>query len=145
MDEKEKIEAYFASHREEMVQDAMKLIRIASTRGEMEPGMPYGPGPRQALDAAMELARAAGFSTRLYDDCVGAVDLQPGPRGLDILAHLDVVPVEDNWTMCQPFAPKVVDGKLYGRGAQDDKGPAIVYPRAGTAVAAECAPGAGNR
>lgn len=73
----------------------------------------------------MELARAAGFSTRLYDDCVGAVDLQPGPRGLDILAHLDVVPVEDNWTMCQPFAPKVVDGRLYGRGAQDDKGPAI--------------------
>ncbi len=125
MDEKAKIEAYFASHREEMVQDAMKLIRIASTRGEREPGMPYGPGPRQALDAAMELARAAGFSTRLYDDCVGAVDLQPGPRGLDILAHLDVVPVEDNWTMCQPFAPKVVDGRLYGRGAQDDKGPAI--------------------
>ena len=40
MDEKAKIEAYFASHREEMVQDAMKLIRIASTRGEREPGMP---------------------------------------------------------------------------------------------------------
>lgn len=45
MDEKAKIEAYFASHREEMVQDAMKLIRIASTRGEGEPGMPLWAGP----------------------------------------------------------------------------------------------------
>ena len=125
MDYKKQIETYFEIHREELVQDVMALIRIDSTRGAAVPGMPYGPGPRQALDAALALARQAGFPVRLYDDCVGTAELAAGPRGLDILAHLDVVPVEDNWTACPPFEPKVVDGRLYGRGAQDDKGPAV--------------------
>ena len=112
MDYKKQIETYFETHREELVQDAMALIRIDSTRGAAFPGMPYGPGPRQALDAALALARQAGFPVRLYDDCVGTAELAAGPRGLDILAHLDVVPVEDNWTACPPFEPRVVDGRL---------------------------------
>jgi len=46
-------------------------------------------------------------------------------KGLDILAHLDVVPVTEDWTVTQPFEPKLVDGRIYGRGTADDKGPAI--------------------
>lgn len=121
----QKIAAYFAAHREELVHDAMALIAIRSERGEAAPGAPYGTGPRQALDAAMALAEKAGFSVKYYGDCVGTADFQSGERGLDILAHLDVVPAEDNWTVCHPFEPCVTDGRLYGRGAQDDKGPAV--------------------
>lgn len=41
-----------------------------------------------------------------------------------IVGHLDVVPVGDGWTF-EPFNSKVFDGKLYGRGTTDDKGPVI--------------------
>ncbi|MBQ7656352.1 MAG: Sapep family Mn(2+)-dependent dipeptidase, partial [Clostridia bacterium] len=43
---------------------------------------------------------------------------------LAILAHLDVVPVGDGWTK-EPFGAERTDGKIYGRGTSDDKGPAV--------------------
>ena len=73
----------------------------------------------------MELAKEAGFSVTNYDNYVMAADLGPQPAELDILAHLDVVPVSDSWTVTQPFEPLVKDGKIYGRGTADDKGPAV--------------------
>ena len=36
--------------------------------------------------------------------------------------HYDVVPGGSGWTVTDPFTPKIVDGKLYGRGAIDMKG-----------------------
>lgn len=36
--------------------------------------------------------------------------------------HVDVVPANNGWSVTDPFEPKVVDGKLYGRGAADMKG-----------------------
>lgn len=47
-----------------------------------------------------------------------------GEELLGILCHVDVVPVGDSWTH-PPFKGEVVDGKLYGRGAIDDKGPTM--------------------
>ncbi len=39
-----------------------------------------------------------------------------------ILTHMDVVPPGDvdKWTVTKPFEPRVVDGKLYGRGSEDN-------------------------
>lgn len=44
-------------------------------------------------------------------------------RTLIFNGHVDVVPTgrEDMWRVTQPFVPKVVDGRLYGRGAGDMK------------------------
>ena len=48
-------------------------------------------------------------------------DKAPGKPTVLIYAHYDVQPVkESEWTI-PPFAPKVVDGKIFGRGASDDK------------------------
>ncbi|MFW0118946.1 acetylornithine deacetylase [Rothia sp. P5764] len=42
--------------------------------------------------------------------------------GLVLSGHTDVVPVEGQaWTVTAPFSPRVVDGKLYGRGVSDMK------------------------
>jgi len=43
------------------------------------------------------------------------------PR-LWILTHLDVVPPGDpgKWTVTEPFSPLVKDGKIYGRGSEDN-------------------------
>ncbi|MFH1436653.1 MAG: M20 family metallopeptidase [Pseudomonadota bacterium] len=47
-----------------------------------------------------------------------------GP-GLVLSGHIDVVPAgdPDQWTVTRPFEPVVRDGKLYGRGSADMKGP----------------------
>ncbi len=37
-----------------------------------------------------------------------------------ILTHLDVVPPGEGWTVTEPFKPLVRDGKVYGRGSEDN-------------------------
>lgn len=117
--------AYFASHRQELVDDICRLVAIESVGGEAQPGMPYGVGPARALHTAMELAQRMGFSATDYDGYVLTVDMNDKPAQLDILAHLDVVPGGEGWTVTTPFAPVEKDGLLYGRGVADDKGPAV--------------------
>jgi succinyl-diaminopimelate desuccinylase len=41
-----------------------------------------------------------------------------------ILCHLDVVPAGEGWNT-PPFKATISDGKIFGRGAIDDKGPAV--------------------
>lgn len=122
---KEQIQAYFAQHADEMIEDVKTMVRIRSDKGPAAPGAPFGPGPDAALRQFLTMAADKGFSVKNYDGYVGTVDLNDGPAQLDILAHLDVVPVANNWTVCDPFDPIVKDGKLYGRGSSDDKGPAV--------------------
>ena len=122
---KEKIEKYIDEHKEEITEDILKLVRIKSDKGIPEKGMPYGQEPAQALLAALQRAADFGFKTVNHENYVGTVDMNDLPPCLDILAHLDVVPAADDWKVTQPYEPVVKDGKLYGRGAIDDKGPAI--------------------
>ncbi len=122
---REKIDAYIDSKKEEMLQDLSDLMRIDSQRGEAKPGMPYGEGPAKVLDEAGKLMDRLGLSVKNYDNYVVVGDYGEGEKVLDILAHLDVVPVSDQWTVTDPFEPKVVGDRIYGRGSSDDKGPAI--------------------
>ncbi len=120
-----KIDQWFEEHREELVQDIMRLCRIRSVRGESSEGLPYGEGPAKALEEALRMAEDMGFSTRNYENYVGTVDYNDKETELLILAHLDVVPEGTGWSVTGPYEPKVVDGKLYARGSADDKGPAV--------------------
>lgn len=122
---REKIDAYIDAHTEEMLEDICELCRINSEKMPYEEGMPYGPGAAEALDAAMDMAEGYGFEVTDYDGYVGCVDMNEHPKQLDILAHLDVVPAGEGWQITKPFEPIIKDGKLYGRGTADDKGPAV--------------------
>ena len=123
---KKQIDEWIDSHADEMVKDLSTLMRIPSVRGQAQDGMPYGPEPARALEAMKDLMDTYGLHTRNYENHCVTGDLDPGKeKTLDILAHLDVVPVSDTWTKTQPFEPYVEGDRIYGRGSCDDKGPAI--------------------
>lgn len=120
------IDEYFNKNKDSMLKDICKVIRIKSDRQEVKEGMPFGEGVVRALEEALSIAKNMGFETKNYDNYVGTVDFNNKEKALDILAHLDVVPASNEWTITEPYNPIIKDGKLYGRGAADDKGPAIV-------------------
>ena len=101
-----------------------QLVEIPSVKGKPEQSAPFGAEPRRALDKMLEICREHGFVTGCHDNVMGTADYAPsGKVGLGILCHLDVVPAEPlNWS-CPPFQLTRRDGKLFGRGVIDDKGP----------------------
>lgn len=125
MNDQERILQYIDEHAEEMVADTMELCRINSEKGEEEEGMPYGKGPCEALHKAAEICGRYGFTVTNYDNHVITADLNDQERHLDILAHMDVVAAGEGWTVTKPYEPIVKDGKIFGRGSSDDKGPAM--------------------
>ena len=52
----------------------------------------------------------------------GSWDKAPGKPTVIIYGHYDVQPVKESEWENPPFAPIVKDGKIFGRGASDDKG-----------------------
>jgi succinyl-diaminopimelate desuccinylase len=83
----------------------------------------------------------AGFAVRRVEHAPGKPNIvaelgaKDGPR-LCFNAHLDVVPIGDEaaWTY-PPFGAEVVDGRVYGRGAGDDKASVTAQVMAGVALA----------
>lgn len=112
------------SYREDMIQSLQELIRIRSVEGEPRENMPFGEGPYQALNYMLNLAKSMGFQTLNVDNYAGHIDLGSGEETVGILVHVDVVPEGEGWTY-PPYGGEIHDGKIYGRGAIDDKGPAI--------------------
>lgn len=112
------------SMREEIILAVQKAVRIDSVRGQTESGAPYGRGPREALDDALALGERLGFRTGNLDHRVGWVEYGSGAEMVGVLGHLDVVPAGEGWTY-PPFGAEIHDGRLYGRGVLDDKGPVI--------------------
>lgn len=121
----EMIESYFSAKESDLVEAVSRLVSIPSTKGDAQPGMPFGPGPAAALEEAVQMALELGLSVKNLEGYVGVADLNDLETQVHILAHLDVVAPGDGWTVTEPYTPKLVDGLLYGRGTDDDKGPLV--------------------
>lgn len=129
MDEKEllrQIDAFVENNRENVIRDMKTLVDINSVQGVPEPGAPFGPGPRHALEAALGIAAAMGLNTGNCEGYVGYADL-PGKKTdqIALVTHLDVVPEGKGWTE-NPFRMILKEGYAIGRGTADDKGPAVI-------------------
>ena len=120
----------FMNNFDEMKESLKKLVSFPSVQGDPLPDKPFGEGVYNALEYFLSLAESFGFKTVNYDNYIGEVDYGEGKTEKDeiaILAHLDVVPAGDlsAWKY-PPFEATETDGKIYGRGTTDDKGPAMV-------------------
>lgn len=113
-----------ARRREEMLQSLQESIWIRSVQGPAEPGCPYGRGVRQCLDHALAAADKLGLAWGHMDHQVGWCEYGEGTEMVAVIGHLDVVPEGEGWSV-DPFGGEVLDGKVFGRGAIDDKGPTI--------------------
>ncbi len=120
------IREFFRDNESAILADIRRIVAVESVRGEAAPGAPFGPGPRRALDVALEIARSHGLEGRVLGDRMLVIEAGEGEPELAILAHLDVVPPAGEWTVTGPWEMRLLDGKLYGRGVIDDKGPAMV-------------------
>ena len=111
---------------DEMVTTLNKLCSFKSVAQRTEdPENPYGEEVRKALDFMLETCSDMGFRVKNLDNQVGYAEIGEGEEIFGILAHLDVVPVGSGWDY-EPWAATLgEDGKLYGRGVVDDKGPAV--------------------
>lgn len=104
------------------IADLLTLIKIESVQSDPLPNAPFGKKSRDALDFYLGLAQSMGFSTYDVGGYAGEIDYGDGEETVGVLAHLDVVPLGEGWTKEQGT---VSDGRIYGRGAVDDKGPAM--------------------
>ena len=108
--------------KEDIVKSTQEIIKIKSTESEAKPGMPYGEGVSNALECALNTAKRLGLHTVNLDGYVGYAEYGQGEDYVLALGHLDIVPAGDGW-IYPPYGAEIHDGKMYGRGTTDDKGP----------------------
>ncbi len=120
-----KIDSLIEGWREEIYKTLKGWIAIDSTLAEPAgEGKPFGENVSRALALALSDAEAMGFEVRNVDGYAGEISLGRGEQTMGMLAHLDIVPAGDGWTH-DPFGCERAEGRVYGRGVQDDKGPAV--------------------
>jgi acetylornithine deacetylase/succinyl-diaminopimelate desuccinylase-like protein len=112
------------------------LIRGALERLVAVPSIAFKGFPREPLDQAAaiveELLREAGAAEIRSVDVPGEpptilADFPgPGPTVL-LYAHYDVQPAPPDGWETDPFTPTLIDGRIYGRGAADDKSGIVAH------------------
>ena len=121
---REEISALIDSYREEFVRTLQEWVRIPSVKGEPAEGAPFGKEIGRMMEKAMQTAADMGFAVRGFDGYACDATLGNAPEVLGVLGHLDVVPVGDGWVKA-PFGAEIENGRIYGRGTNDDKGPTL--------------------
>lgn len=114
-------------YKEEAINILKDLISFESVLDEYNPNSdaPFGLENKKALEYLLNLGNNDGFTTKNVDNYAGHIEFGSGDDILGILAHLDVVPVNKAEWDSYPFKLDIRDGKMFARGAIDDKGPLV--------------------
>jgi len=123
------LSGWIDAHRTEIVETTRAMLRIPSVEGDAAPGAPFGAETLYALKYGLQVAAHYGLTGKNVDGyAVHAEWTAPGVAAdapiAGVLAHVDVVPPGTGWSH-PPFGAEIADGKIYARGAMDDKGPAM--------------------
>lgn len=116
--------------KDQLLKDTQEFLKIKSVLDEenSEVSAPFGRGIKEALDFALAKSESFGFTVKNVDGYAGHAEIGEGDELVGILCHVDVVPEASGWTS-PPYAAEIRDGKIFARGALDDKGPtmAVIY------------------
>ncbi len=118
------------------------LVRLPSVAF---PGFPAAPVEQAGAAVARLLTDAGLPNVRMMDvprapqAVFGERPAQPGAPTVLLYAHYDVQPAgpDEAWTS-KPFEPTERDGRLYGRGAADDKSGIVMHAGALLALGEDC-------
>ncbi|MFC4321146.1 dipeptidase PepV [Litchfieldia salsa] len=115
-----------SKYRKEIIEDTQNFLRIKSVLDESEASVtaPFGNGINEALEFLLKKGSSEGFQVKNVDGYAGHIEMGQGEEIVGILCHVDVVPEGDGWTS-DPFGAEIREGKIFARGAIDDKGPTI--------------------
>lgn len=110
-----------------ILKDLTDLIKINSeltTFDEKRTEAPFGEGIDEALTYMLNLGKRDGFKTLNADHYAGHIEYGDQDEYVGMVGHLDVVPAGSGWSF-PPYGAVIHDGKMYGRGTEDDKGPTL--------------------
>ncbi|XP_077599323.1 cytosolic non-specific dipeptidase [Stigmatopora nigra] len=131
---------YVDEHQDLYVERLAKWVAVQSVsawphkRDEIKKMMEMGAkeidrlgGTVEMVDVGMQML-PGGDEIPLPPIILGRLGSDPGKKTVCIYGHLDVQPanIDDGWDT-EPFTLVEVDGKLYGRGSTDDKGPVLAW------------------
>lgn len=109
---------------EQLLSSTQRLLKIRSLEGQALPGMPFGKEVNDVLMEALKISEELGFKTKNVDGYAGYAEYGDGDEYIGVLGHLDVVPEGSGWNH-EPYGGEISDGKVWGRGSLDDKGPIV--------------------
>jgi acetylornithine deacetylase/succinyl-diaminopimelate desuccinylase-like protein len=129
----EKINNYVKTHENRFLEELFELIRIPSISSLPE----HKPDMYKAAKKWKEILLAAGADKAVVMETegnpvtYGEKIIDPNAQTVMVYAHMDVMPVDPlNLWNTDPFEPVVRDGKIWARGADDDKGQSFMHAKA---------------
>lgn len=126
------LKPYIETHKDRFLQELFGLIRIPSIssggkKEDIEACAEYL--KKSLLDAGADKAEIMKTSGNpvVYAEKI----IDPKAKTVLVYGHYDVMPVDpiDLWKT-PPFEPTVLDGKIFARGANDDKGQLFMHAKA---------------
>ncbi len=129
----EEIKNYIEQNKDRFLEELFELIRIPSVSAK-----PENKGDMlKATEAIRKSLLAAGadraevYATEGHPVVYGEKMIDQQAPTVLVYGHYDVQPAEplDKWDS-PPFEPEVRDGKIYARGADDDKGQLFMHVKA---------------
>ncbi len=127
------VKDYIETHRERFIEELFGLLRIPSVSSisDHKPDM-Y----RAAEYWKKSLLEAGADKAEIFETPGNPVTyaekiIDPGLPTVLVYGHMDVMPVDpiDLWKS-PPFEPEIRDGKIFARGADDDKGQGFMHLKA---------------
>ena len=111
--------------KDEIINLTRELVKIKSVLEETNDSIkPFGEGICKALHYTMTLGEKLGLKSDNVDGYASYLEIGKGEEMIGVLCHMDVVPEGSGWDY-PPYSAQIHNGKLFGRGTLDDKGPTI--------------------
>ena len=127
------INQYIETNKQRFLEELFGLIRIPSISSikSHKPDMYKAAGHWKNILLSAGADKAEVYETKGNPVTYGEKIIDPALPTVLVYAHMDVMPVDpiEKWTS-DPFEPEIRDGKIWARGADDDKGQSMMHAKA---------------